>query len=122
MASLLVLEPVGGIAGDMFLAAALDLGVDRAALERILGTLGVTGFRLEVTPKTDSGIRGTHVDVVLEGGHGHAGHDHAGGHDHPRGLAEILALIDASGLSPRAKGRARALFERIGRAEAKVHG
>ncbi len=40
---------------------------------------------------------------------------------HARGLAEILGLIDRSGLSPRAKAAARALFERIGRAEAKVH-
>ena len=37
-------------------------------------------------------------------------------------LAEILALVDASGLSPRARAAARGVFERIGRAEAKVHG
>jgi pyridinium-3,5-bisthiocarboxylic acid mononucleotide nickel chelatase len=111
MSTLLVLEPVGGVAGDMFLAAALDLGVDRAALEAALRTLGVPGWRLEVAPRTESGIRGTHVDVVVDGPQPHA-----------RGLAEILALIAASGLSPRGRGRATALFERIGAAEAKVHG
>ncbi len=111
MPSLLVLEPIGGIAGDMFLAAALDAGVDRAALEAALRTLGVAGWRLEVTRKTDAGIAGTHVDVVVEGAQPHA-----------RGLREILALVDASGLAPRARATARALFERIGRAEARIHG
>src|SRR5512142_1618431 len=111
MEELLVLEPVGGIAGDMFLAAALDLGVDRAALEAALRTLGVGPFRLELTHRHDSAIHGTHLDVVPEGEQPHA-----------RGLAEILALIERSGLAPRAKAAARALFERIGRAEAKVHG
>jgi uncharacterized protein (TIGR00299 family) protein len=110
-APLLVLEPVGGIAGDMFLAAALDLGVDRGALERALATLGVPGWRLEVARKTESGISGTHVDVIVEGDEPHA-----------RGLAEILAIVDGSGLPPRARDASRALFERIGRAEAKVHG
>lgn len=111
MDDLLVLEPVGGIAGDMFLAAALDLGVDRDALEAALRTLDVGGFRLEVRRKTDSGIAGIHVDVRVEG-------------EEPpsRGLGEILSLVERSGLSPRAKGTACALFERLGRAEAKVHG
>jgi len=111
MTSLLVLEPIGGIAGDMFLAAALDLGVDRAALEAALRTLDVGRFHLEVRRKSDSGISGTHVDVRVEGDQPHA-----------RGLGEILALVEASGLAPRAKATARAIFERIGRAEAKVHG
>jgi pyridinium-3,5-bisthiocarboxylic acid mononucleotide nickel chelatase len=108
--SLLVLEPVGGIAGDMFLAAALDLGVDRAALEGALRTLPLSGWRLEVRRATVSGIAGTHLDVVVEGEQ-----------PHHRALAEILALLDASGLPPRARGAARRIFERIGRAEAKVH-
>jgi uncharacterized protein (TIGR00299 family) protein len=110
-APLLVLEPIGGIAGDMFMAAALDLGVDRAALVAALQTLGVPGWRLETRPKTEHGIRGTHVDVVVEGEQPHA-----------RRLADILALVDGSGLPPRARAAARAVFERIGRAESKVHG
>jgi uncharacterized protein (TIGR00299 family) protein len=108
---LLVLEPIGGIAGDMFLAATLDLGVDARALEAALRTLGVPGWRLAVSAKTDCGIAGTHVDVVVEGEQPHA-----------RALSEILALVDASGLPQRARAAARAVFERIGRAEAKVHG
>jgi uncharacterized protein (TIGR00299 family) protein len=111
MSSLLVLEPIGGIAGDMFLAAALDLGVDRAALEGALDTLRVEGWRLEVSRRSASGIAGTHVDVVVSGEQPHA-----------RGLREILALVEGSALPPRAKATARAIFERIGRAEAKVHG
>jgi len=110
-APLLLLEPIGGLAGDMFMAAALDAGVDRAALEAQLATLGLPGWRLEVTRRSVSGIACTHVDVVVEG-------------EPPasRRLTQILELVDRSGLSPRARAAARALFERIGRAEAKVHG
>lgn len=109
--SLLVLEPIGGMAGDLFLAAALDLGVDAAALEGALRTLGVGGWRLAVERKVDCGISGTHVEVVVEGAPPRA-----------RSLADVLALVDASALSPRARRAARETFERIGRAEAKVHG
>ncbi|HET9554417.1 MAG TPA: nickel pincer cofactor biosynthesis protein LarC [Anaeromyxobacteraceae bacterium] len=108
---LLLLEPIGGVAGDMFLAAALDAGVDRAALEAHLATLGLPGWRLEVTRRSVSGIQATHVDVVVEG-------------EQPpsRRLADILDLVGRSGLPPRARAAAIAVFERIGRAEAKVHG
>jgi len=110
-ASLLVLEPIGGLAGDMFLAAALDAGVDQAALQAQLDTLGVPGWRLVVTRRSISGIAATHVDVLVEG-------------EQPasRRLAEILGMVERSGLAPRARAAARAIFERIGRAEAKVHG
>ena len=58
-----------------------------------------------------------------EHGHVHE-HDRHSGHDHGHGrnLPEILALIDASGLAPAVKSRARALFHRLGEAEAKAHG
>jgi uncharacterized protein (TIGR00299 family) protein len=111
MATILLLEPVGGIAGDMFLAAALDLGVDRAALDGALATLGVPGFRLLATRAESGGVRGTHVDVLVPEGERRARH-----------LPEILSLVDGSGLSPRARAAARAVFERLGRAEARVHG
>lgn len=110
-APLLLIEPIGGLAGDMFLAGALDLGVDRAALTAALATLGLPGWRLEVTRRTVSGIAATHVDVVVDGPQPAS-----------RRLADLLALVERSGLSPRARATAVGLFERIGRAEAKVHG
>ena len=111
MGKILLLEPVGGIAGDMFVAAALDMGVPRADLDAALGTLRLPGFRLVATRAQAGGIEGTHVDVLVEGPA-----------PAERDLAGILAVIDGSGLSPRARAAARALFERIGRAEARVHG
>jgi uncharacterized protein (TIGR00299 family) protein len=111
VAKVLLLEPVGGIAGDMFLAAALDLGLSRAELERALVTLGLPGWRLEVKKVEVGGLRATHVEVVVSGEQPQA-----------RGLAEIAGLVERSGLPPRAREAARAVFERIGRAEAHVHG
>jgi uncharacterized protein (TIGR00299 family) protein len=61
------------------------------------------------------------------GGHDH-GHPHPGGHDHGhpksghRGLAEIRELIGAGSLAPAVAARALRLFQRLGEAEAKVHG
>jgi uncharacterized protein (TIGR00299 family) protein len=111
MFSLVLLEPIGGIAGDMFLAAAIDAGVDAGALEGALRTLGLPGWRLATSRRTSGGIAGTHLDVVVEG-RGPA----------ERSLPEILDLVDRSGLSGRVRAAAREVFERIGRAEAKVHG
>ncbi len=49
-------------------------------------------------------------------------HTHVHGHHHGhRTLAEIARLIDASGLSADGKTRAKALFRRIGEAEAAIH-
>lgn len=107
------LEPVGGIAGDMFLAAALDLGVPQAALEAPLRTLELPGWRLEVTKAERHAIVGTHVDVVVE--------TPEGGHVH-RGWTDIDALIARSGLPARAKARALQVFRLIGEVEARIHG
>ena len=139
---ILLLEPTGGVAGDMFLAAALDLGVPRDELIRHLETLKLPGWKLEVTKAQRHGITGTHVDVVVadDKSHAHAhphehspehAHDHDHDHDHatnqghhPQGhrpLSEIRALITASQLPTGAKDRALAIFAVIGAAEAKIH-
>lgn len=97
---ILFLEPLGGIAGDMFLAAAIDAGVEAGALEAALRTLGLPGWHLHVSRAARHGIQGTHVDVHVDPGptgapgqgqaepHSHAhehahDHDHGHGHEHP---------------------------------------
>jgi pyridinium-3,5-bisthiocarboxylic acid mononucleotide nickel chelatase len=123
--SLVYLEPLGGIAGDMFLAAALDAGVDAAALEAQLRTLDVPHWHLHVERAARHMITGTHVDVHVDvEGHHHHEHDTNSGH-HPHGhrsLADISALIQKSGLAPRARERALRVFRRLGEVEAKIHG
>lgn len=112
MSRILYLEPVGGIAGDMFLASALDLGVPLADLEAPLRTLKIDGWKFEVSRAKRHAIEGTHVDVAI---------DHHHDHDHTP-LSEIKKLIAGSQLPGRAKDRAVAIFEAVGRAEAKIHG
>jgi uncharacterized protein (TIGR00299 family) protein len=112
MSRILYLEPVGGIAGDMFLAACLDLGMPLKDLEAPLRTLKVDGWRFEVSRAKRHSIEGTHLDVHVE-------HHHD--HDHTP-LSEIQALIKASQLSARAKERALGIFHTVGVAEAKIHG
>jgi hypothetical protein len=110
---ILYLEPVGGIAGDMFLAAGVDLGVSPEAISHALSGLKVPGWKLAVSRAVRHAISGTHLDVVL---------DEREAHPH-RAYADIRQLIEAADtLSPRAKERALAVFRAIGEAEAKVHG
>jgi hypothetical protein len=113
MRKILYLEPVGGIAGDMFLAAGVDLGVSPEAISQALSGLQVPGWKLAVSRAVRHAISGTHLDVVL---------DEREAHPH-RAYADIRQLIEAAPtLSPRAKERALAVFRAIGEAEAKVHG
>src|SRR5580698_2443946 len=66
-----------------------------------------------------------------DGGHSHS-HSHPGEssragapapheHSHGRGLNEIREIISAASISDRAKKTAIAIFEALGRAEAKIH-
>lgn len=107
------LEPVGGIAGDMFLAAALDLGISQSDLEAQLRSLEVPGWTFAVSKAERHAIVGTHVDVVVtepEGGHVH------------RSWKDLDALISRSKLSETAKARALKVFRLIGEVEAQIHG
>jgi len=109
---LLYLEPVGGISGDMFLAAALDLGVSLAALEEGLRTLQLPDWRLVTTQGRRHGLTGVHLEVVVASA-APSGH---------RPLSEILRLLAASQLPDRARARAAAVFQALGRVEASIHG
>ena len=108
---ILYLEPIGGIAGDMFLAAGIDLGISADEIARALGGLNLPGWRFSVRKDVRHSISGTRLDVEL-----------APGATGERTLTEILAMIEkASGIPARAKDRARRVFHVIGEAEAKIH-
>jgi pyridinium-3,5-bisthiocarboxylic acid mononucleotide nickel chelatase len=112
MKKILYLEPVGGVAGDMFLAAAIDLGVAEGDLRARLDTLRLPGWRFSTRRVATHSITGTHLDVLLTP-------------DSPvgeRSLVEIREIIrSANGLSPKVRERALEIFDLIGRAEAKIH-
>ena len=68
-------------------------------------------------------------DTREDGGHCHCGHGgrehshaHCHGHSHGRSFADICALIEYSGLSPRVKALSLSVFEKLAVAEAAVHG
>lgn len=139
MARVMYLDCFSGAAGDMLLAALIDAGLPVDELQRALGSLGV-GHELEVTRVMRAGIAATHVAVRHQHGndghhqHDHHHHHHHHHHDHGRNehaphhrdhshrtLAEIAGLIEQSALSAAGKARAKALFRRIGEAEAAIH-
>ena len=96
MENILYLECNSGISGDMTVGALLDLGADRGALERALGSLGVGGYHLHFGRTKKCGLDAFDFDVHLEGvegehhhhHHEHEGeeeHGHGGGHHHEHG-------------------------------------
>lgn len=106
-------DMVGGCSGDMTLGALVDAGAPLSELRAGLLSLGVQGFDVRATREDRGAIAATRVHVELDGR----------AHETERRLSDVLAVIEgARALPPRARGRARAVFERLAAAEAKVHG
>jgi uncharacterized protein (TIGR00299 family) protein len=125
----LYLDLISGIAGDMFIAALIDLGVDARQLERELKKLKLDGYHLHVSRQQKSAIAGVKFDVHVaqEHDHGHQHHEHDyhhhnHGHEEQRNFSEIKQLISRSRLSPWVKQKSIAVFARIAEAEGKIHG
>ena len=104
---------IGGISGDMVLGALVDVGLSLASLSEELSKLKLGGYRIEEARDRRGGISGTRVTVTL---------DKEASQHGPRALKEILSIISASPLAPRVKERAKAVFQGLAQAEAKVHG
>ncbi len=147
----LYLDCFAGIAGDMFLGALLDLGVDKEEFKKKMRSLNLDGFEISAERVRRSGFMGTDVKVIAEDarddehkhhrrddGHEHHHHDehehhhhdgseHHHEHEHShhhvhRGLHEIREIIENSPLSEKVRERSLNAFALLAEAEGSVHG
>ncbi|HBD10220.1 MAG TPA: nickel pincer cofactor biosynthesis protein LarC [Syntrophobacteraceae bacterium] len=112
MARIAYFDCFSGVSGDMLLGALLDAGLGAEDLRRALGTLGITGYRLEISPERRGALMGTRCQVVVAG-------DEAPGHRH---LGDIKRLLQGSFLDAAVKERSLAVFHDLAEAEAAAHG
>jgi pyridinium-3,5-bisthiocarboxylic acid mononucleotide nickel chelatase len=106
---LLYLDAPSGLAGDMIIAALLDLGVPHAVVKGALTCLPLVGYRVEIGSRVRHGIVAASFDV------------HVDEVQPPRTYAGIRTMIDDSSLRASVKQRAQRTLLRLGTAEAKVH-
>jgi len=104
------LDCFSGLSGDMILGALVDSVLAIEQLSAELSKLNLKGYRISSRAEKRGIINGTRVLVEL---------DAAG--QKPRGLADIIGLIDDSTLSNQTKELSTVVFNRLAEAEAKVH-
>ncbi len=110
--TLALLDCPTGLAGDMLLAALLDLGLPQAVVHAPLAALGLEGcYRLLIEERHSAGLRGLHLTVeVLERQPVH------------RPWLELRRRIQAAPLAPDLQRRVLEVFSLLAEAEAAVHG
>ncbi len=141
-------EPTSGIAGDMAVAALVDLGVPAAVVTGAIAGMGVRGLSVRFARRRRGAFVGRVFDVRgptdrsgrarrregeerhTHSDHAHHDHDHShaadqadaqSGHPH-RDYAEVRRLLARARLEPAARRLAGEIFARIAEVEAKLHG
>ena len=71
----LYLECNAGISGDMLVAALLDLGADREALDAALKSIPAQGFSYNISRVSKAGVDCCDFDVILDAEHENHDHD-----------------------------------------------
>ncbi|MDQ6688883.1 MAG: nickel pincer cofactor biosynthesis protein LarC [Gemmatimonadota bacterium] len=105
-----ILDPASGIAGDMFLGALVDVGLDKAWLERLPSTLGLSGVTVRITDVERSHVHCVKVDFEIPQ------------QPHGRPVSEIHRMIDAAKVPEEVGRAAHATFESIAIVESAIHG
>ena len=104
------LDCVGGLAGDMLLAALLDAGADLERLRAVPEALGIGGVEITAERVERQGIGALHVRIDAPDDHTH------------RDYRAIRELVEGSDLPERARSRALDAFARLAEAEGSIHG
>jgi len=101
---------IGGVSGDMFVAALLDLGLPLAKLKSELKKIPTLRFDLRTRKKTVHSVRATQLQVICAG------------KEPPRAWNQIRALIERSKLNANIQKTGIDIFTRLAKAEARIHG
>src|SRR3954466_2485160 len=105
-----ILDPASGIAGDMFIGALVDNGLDRAWLERLPSTLGLDGVGVRIADVQRSHVHCVKVDFDIPP------------QPHGRAVSEIHRIVDAVRLPETVPRSAHAAFDAIATIESAIHG
>ncbi|MDP7619153.1 MAG: nickel pincer cofactor biosynthesis protein LarC [Dehalococcoidia bacterium] len=106
-----------GASGDMLLGALVDAGAPLERLQAAIDCLGEDAPTLEEQQVDRGGMRSTKVDVLLS-----KPIPRSEGHSSPRPLRELLDRVENSTLPNQVKTDSLHILNRIGEAEARVHG
>lgn len=129
----LYLECNMGAAGDMLMAALLELHPNQEDFLERINKAGLCGVTITAQKTEKCGILGTHMKVDIAGqeeacesvhGHEHRHnheHDHGSRHAH-RGMQDILAIVEGLELPEEIKTDIKNIYQLIARAESGVHG
>lgn len=104
------LDLIGGVAGDMLMAALIDAGADATTVFEGLGALGLAHRDPRLEPVLRGGFRALHL----------AGTPATG--QQPRTLSDIVRIINAARLPDLVAARAVDVLRRLVEAEARAHG
>ena len=104
------LDCVGGLAGDMLLAALLDAGAELETLRGVPRALGIDGVEIDAARVERQGIGALHLRIEA-----------ADDHEHRR-YADIRELVETADLPAGPRARALAAFRRLAEVEGGVHG
>jgi uncharacterized protein (TIGR00299 family) protein len=106
---LLFLDAPSGLAGDMIIAALVDLGVPPSVVADAAASLPVAGYHVHFGTRVRSGIVASHFDV------------HVDAAQPERTYGAVKELLAQANLAPGIRSRAEKAFLRLAEAEAKVH-
>lgn len=131
-----------GAAGDMLMAALLELLPEKDTFLQKMQSLGLPGLEISAVPSVKCGITGTHMRVLIHGeeeGHPHehaveehahphadapeAAHAHVHVHPHHHtDLNELTHRISHLNVSEAVRSDILAVYQSIADAESRVHG
>lgn len=131
-----------GAAGDMLMAALLELLPEKDTFLQKMQSLGLPGLEISAEPSVKCGITGTHMRVLIHGeeegrphvhaaeAHAHSHADapeaaHAHVHVHPHhhtDLDELTHRISHLNVSEAVRSNILAVYQSIADAESRVHG